>query len=473
MSIFSRIARVFRSQKLDQDLDDELRSHMEMRAADNMKAGMSAEEAQLEARRRFGNPALIKESTRAQRIVLWLESVLQDARFGVRVLRRSRGFTAVAVLTVALTIGATTAVFAVVQSVLLRPLPYGNPDRLITARIFMPLSNREIIVSPQYLVFKDDSRIFEDASAYTWQDFNLSGAGEAERVHGAMTTASFFSTLGIKPNPGRAFTAEEDKSGAQKVAVLSRSFWKRHFNSDAAAVGKPVMLDNEPYVIIGVMPQSFRFPTSLQPDVIIPIALPDYKGGDETRPFMSVGMIGRLKPGVSIQQAQNDLDNVLQQYLAGATVNFARYFEGARVHTHALQADLVGEVRRPLLIILGAVGCVLLIGCLNIASLQLARAVQRSQEVGVRTALGAGKLRLLRQLITENLVLSGCGALGGLLIAVAAVALVRAASLAALPAVAEIRMDFRVLAFAVLITIVSGLFFGMAPALWVNRTDPA
>jgi len=177
MSIFSRIARVFRSQKLDQDLDDELRSHLEMRAADNMKAGMSAEEAQLEARRRFGNPALIKESTRAQRIVLWLESVLQDARFGMRVLRRSRGFTAVAVLTVALTIGATTAVFAVVQSVLLRPLPYGNPDRLITARIFMPLSNREIIVSPQYLVFKDDSSIFEDAGAYTWQDFNLSGAG--------------------------------------------------------------------------------------------------------------------------------------------------------------------------------------------------------------------------------------------------------------------------------------------------------
>ena len=474
MSIFSRMARVFRSQKLDQELDEELRSHLEMRAADNMSAGMSAEEAQLAARRSFGNPALIKESTRAQRIVLWLESVLQDARFGLRMLRRSRGFTAVAMLTVALTIGATTAVFAVVHSVLLRPLPYENPDRLVAISIFMPRANDEIIASPQYLAFKDDSRILEAAGAYSPMDFNLSGMGEAERVHAALATASFFTTLGIHPQPGRAFTTDEDKPGAQKVAVLSRSFWKRHFNSEDGVIGKPVRLDNEPYVIIGVLPQSFRFPdTNLQPDVIIPAALPDFKGGDESKPMMIVNVIGRLRPGVSAGQAQNDLQNVLQQYLAGVTSNFGNFFEGATVHARALQTQLVGAVRRPLLIILAAVGCVLLIGCLNIASLQLARAVQRSQEVGVRTALGAGKLRLLRQLITENLVLSACGALGGLLIALAAVALLRAASLSALPAVTVVRVDARVLAFAVLIAIVSGLLFGLAPALWVNRTDPA
>src|SRR5215472_345262 len=474
MSLFRRIASVFRSHRLDQDLDEELRSHLEMRAADNMSAGMSAEEAQLDARRRFGNAALIKESTRAQRIVLWLESVLQDVRFALRVLRRSPGFTVVAVLTVALTIGATTAVFTVVQSVLLRPLHFENPDRLITASVFMPRFNDEIIASPQYEAFKEDSRVLEDAGAYLRQDLNLSGAGEAERIHAAMATSSFFTTLGIRPHPGRAFTPDEDKPEAQKVVVLSHSFWQRHFSSDEGVIGKRVLLDNTPYVIIGVLPQSFRFPdTNLQPAVIIPAALPSFKGGDESKPMMIVNVIGRVRPGVSVEQAQNDLQNVLQQYLAGTTASFHGFFEGATVHALSLQTQLVGAVRRPLLIILGAVGCLLLIGCLNIASLQLARAVQRSQEVGVRTALGAGKLRVLRQLITENLVLSGCGAIGGLLIALAAVALLRAASLSALPAVAEIRMDSRVLGFAVLITIVSGLFFGMAPALWVNRTDPA
>jgi len=223
-----------------------------------------------------------------------------------------------------------------------------------------------------------------------------------------------------------------------------------------------------------VMPQSFRFPdANLQPDVIIPMALPDFKGGDESKPMMIVNVIGRVRHGISVEQAQDDLQSVLQQYLAAVKPNFGRFFEGATVHARALQTQLVGAVRRPLLIILGAVGCVLLIGCLNIASLQLARAVQRSQEVGVRSALGAGKLRLLRQLITENLVLSGCGALGGLAIALAAVALLRAASLSALPAVALIRMDARVLAFTVLVTLVAGLLFGLAPALWVNRTPPA
>ena len=473
MSLFSRIVSVFRSHKLDQDLDEELRSHMEMRAEDNMSAGMPAEEARFDARRRFGYPALIKESSRAQRIVLWVETVLQDARFGLRMLRRSPGFTLVAILTVALSIGATAAVFTVINSVLLRPLPYENPNRLIVIATFMPHENSEVTASPHYAAFKNNSRILEDAGAYSPEDYNVSGAGEPERLHGTVATASFFSTLGIRPAMGRVFTAEEDKPGAEKVAVITHSLWQRHFNSDNGVVGKTILLDGVPHVIIGVLPRSFRFPDSeLQPELIIPAALPSFSG-DANQPMLIVNVIGRMKPGVPLKQAQSDLQNVFQQYLAGMHSKFGAFFEGASVHTRLLKIELVGPVRRPLLILMAAVGCVLLIGCLNIASLQLARSVQRSQEVGIRSALGAGKLRLLRQLITENLVLSTCGAVGGVLIAVVAASLLRAAKLSALPHVADIRVDLWVLGFTVLITVASGLFFGLAPAIWINRTAPA
>ena len=472
MSLISRIASVFRPRELDEELDEELLSHIEMRAQDNMGAGMSDEEAQVDARRRFGNPAQIKESTRAQRMAVWLETVLQDVRFGFRMLRRTPSFTLVAVLTVALSIGAAAAVFTIVNSVLLHSLPYDNPNRLIVITTFMPRSNQEITASAQYIAFKNNSRVLEDAGAYSWQNYNASGARKAERLHGALTSASFFTTLGIHPAIGRAFTAEEDKPGAQQVAVISYSLWQRYFNSDKGIVGKTIFLDRVDHVIVGVLPQSFRFPDpNLQPDVIIPAAIPS--SSDANQPMLIVKVIGRTKPGISLEQAQADLETAYQQYLASMHSKFGNFFEGSSVHTRFLKTELVGPVRRPLWIIMTAVGCVLLIGCLNIASLQLARAVQRTQEVGMRTALGAGKLRLVRQLITENVVLSCCGAAGGLLIAVLTAALVRAANLSALPHVAEIRVDLPVLAFTVLITLAAGLFFGLAPALWVNRTDPA
>jgi hypothetical protein len=310
MSLVSRIASVFRTRKLDEELDEELFSHMEMRVQDNMAAGMSAEEAQLDARRRFGNPAQIKESTRAQRMAVWLETVLQDARFGFRMLRRTPGFTLVAVLTVALTIGAATAVFTIVNSVLLRPLPYENSDRLIVIATFMPRSNEEITASAQYTAFKNNSRMLEDAGAYSWEDYNASGAGEAERLHGALTSASFFTTLGVRPTIGRAFTAEEDKPGAQKVAVISQSLWQRYFNADNGVVGKTIFLDSVAHVIVGVLPPSFRFPDpDLQPDVIIPAAIPSFS--DANQPMLIVKVIGRTRSGVSLEQAHADLENRL------------------------------------------------------------------------------------------------------------------------------------------------------------------
>lgn len=474
MSLFSRIHSVFRSHKLDQELDEELRSHLEMRALDNVGSGMSSEDAQLDARRRFGNPALIKESTRAQRIVLWLETVLQDARFGLRMLRRTPRFTLVAVLTVALTIGATAAVFTVVNSVLLRSLPYQNPNRLIVISTYMPRFNDETTASAQYAFLKANSRILEDAGAYSPHDYNVRGAGEAERVYGAVATASLFTTLGVQPMMGRVFTAEQDQPGAGKVAVMSYSLWQRYFNSDDTVVGKTIFLDSVPYTIVGVLPQAFRFPDlGLEPDVIVPAMLPPLSSYDSNQPMLIVKVIGRMKSATTLEQAHADLETVYQQYLASLISRFGGFFQNSTVHTRLLKTELVGSVRRPLLIIMTAVGCVLLIGCLNIASLQLARAVQRREEVGMRSALGAGKLRIVRQLITENLVLSCCGAAGGVLLAFAAAALVRAARLRALPHVSDIRVDLWVFAFTVMITIAAGFCFGLAPAMWVNRSDPA
>jgi putative ABC transport system permease protein len=434
---------------------------------------MPAEEARLDAQRRFGNSALIQERTRAEHLVSWLESVVQDIRYGLRTLRRSPAFTIVAILTMVLSIGATTAIFTLVESILLRPLPYAQADRLITAATFMPFENSEVTASPQYMAWRDGNTTLEGIAAYTTGDFNFSGAGEPDRLVGADTTANFFSVLGVSPHIGRTFSRDEDKPGAGHVVVLSHRLWQDRFAKAPDAVGKKITLEGEPYLIVGVMPENFRFPdAALQPDVLVPLGLPAVIPGQDDA-LAIVNVVGRLKPGISVEKAGADLSSIWQQMLSSYTSGARTFFSGSSVHVRGLQAQLVGDMRRGLLVVLAAVGFVLLIGCLNVASLQLARAVQRSPEVGVRSALGAGKARLVRQLLTENLVLSAGGGCGGLGLAFSAVKVVRAARLHALPAIADIHVDARVLAVALLVTLVSGSFFGLAPALWAMRSNPA
>ena len=473
MSLFSRISSVFRSQKLDRELDDELRSHLEMRAADNMKAGMSAEEARLAARRSFGNPALVKESTRAQRIVLWLESVLQDARFGFRMLRRTPSFTLVAILTMILSIGATTAIFALVESILLRPLPYPDADRLVTIATFMPRMNAEITASPQYAAWRDQSGTLLSAAAYDVGNFNVTGPGVPERLVGGYVTANFFSVLGVSLRLGRSFTPEEDQPNATPVAIVSHALWKSRFGVTADVMGKKIILEGVPHAIVGVMPEDFRFPSAaVQPEFVVPIGFPRFTGSE--RDIMRiVRVVGRMKREMAVQKVRADLDSVSQRWLSSYAPDTLRFFSGSSVHVRSLQTELTGNVQRGLFVVLAAVGFVLLIGCLNVASLQLARAVQRGPEVGMRSALGAGKGRLLRQLLTENFVLSFCGGSGGLALAFVAIGLVRKAKLNALPSVVEINVDARVLVVSIVVTLLSGLFFGLAPALWAMRSSPA
>ncbi|HEY3768943.1 MAG TPA: ABC transporter permease [Candidatus Angelobacter sp.] len=473
MSLFSRITSLFRSRKIDQDLEDELRSHLEMRAEDNASAGMSLRESHLNARRRFGNTALIQENARGTHIFVWLESVVQDIRYGLRTLRRSPVFTIVAIVTMVLSIGATTAIFTLVESILLRPLPYPHANQLVTIATFMPRQNAEITASPEFLAWRERSSTLEGAAAYDVENFNFSGAGEPDRLLGVYTTADFFSVLGIAPQLGRTFSTEEDQPGAGHVVVLSHRLWQDRFGMAGDVVGKKIMLEGEPYVIVGVMPENFRFPDATQqPDIMVPLALPHFSPSEKT-PMAIVSVVGRMKPGISLAKAGADLTNVSKQLVASYTAGAQTFFSGSSVRVRSLQTELVGSVQRGLLVVLVAVGFVLLIGCLNVASLQLARAVQRGPEVGVRSALGAGKARLVRQLLTENLVLSFCGGCGGLAVAFLVVKLVRVAKLHALPSVADIHVDARVLTLTLLVTIICGFFFGLAPALWALRSAPA
>jgi putative ABC transport system permease protein len=473
MSLFSRFTNLFRSSKLDHKVEEELRSHLEMRAADNIDAGMNEQEADLDARRRFGNSMLIQEHTRRTRILVWLESILQDVSYGLRTLRRSPGFTIVAIGTMVLSIGATTAIFTLVESILLRPLPYPHANELVTIATFMPRQNSELTASPEYLAWREHSSTLEGAAAYDVENVNFSGAGEPDRLVGAYTTADFFSVLGIPPQLGHTFSSDEDQPSAGHVVVLSHKLWQDRFDMAGDVVGKKIMLEGESYLIVGVMPEDFRFPdAALQPDVLVPLALP-HRTPNANDPMAIVSVVGRLKSGIPIEKAGADLSSVSQQLIASYPAGAQTFFSGSSVHVRSLQTQLVGDVQRSLLVVLAAVGFVLLIGCLNVASLQLARAVQRGPEVGVRSALGASKARLVRQLLTENLVLSFAGGCGGLALAFLAVKLVRAAKLHALPSMADIHVDARVLTVTLLATIVSGFFFGLAPALWATRSAPA
>jgi putative ABC transport system permease protein len=473
MSVFSRFANLFRSQRLDHDLDEEMQSHLAMRAEDNARAGMTEHDAQLDARRRLGNETLLREKMHQVRTLHWLETILQDMRYGLRMLRRSPGFAFVAVLTMALSIGATTAVFTLVESVLLRPLPYREAGRLVTITATMPRLHREIAASPDYFAWRDSNHTLAGAAGYDVADFNFSGAGDPDRLKGAYTTANFFSVLGIQPQLGRGYTTDEDKPGAANVAVLCYSLWQTRFQGATDVAGRKILLDGEPTLVIGVMPKAFRFPdATVQPEFLVPLRLHPFKA-DPSQPMRLMKVLARTNSGVSLERARYDLDNLSQQLTASFPVGLQRLFASRSVLVRSLQTELVGGVQRSLWVALAAVGFVLLIGCLNIASLQLARAIQRGPEVGIRSALGAGKGRLLRQLFTENLVLSSCGACGGLALALGAVRLARAAKLHALPVISDLHVDGWVLAFTMLITIASGFLFGLAPALWAARSDPA
>jgi len=454
--------RLSRRNQMEAQLEKELSFHLEQHTAQLVARGVAPDEARRQARLALGGPEQVKEKCRDARGTRWLEDFLQDARYALRTFRRKPGFTLVALLILSLGIGATTVMFAVINSVLLRPLSYPEPDRLITLHRFTEAFGESWGFSNfDFIDAKRDSQTLAVA-AWTYAGGTISEPGEPEYVNGRRISAELFSTLGISPLQGRAFRPDEDRPGAAPVAIISFALWQRDFGGAPSTIGRTFVYEGKPYTVVGIAPAGFQLDG--EADVFTPL-----QQEQSTDPRMQnrgahfLRTVARLRPGFGLAEGRAELA-LIARHLAE---EYPKSNAGVSITAYPLQKEFVGDVGSTLWLLLCAVGLVLLIACVNIASLLLARAVSRERELAMRVALGAGRGRLARQCLTESALLGVGGGVLGVVLAFVSVHPFVAFWPGSLPRAEEVHLDWRVQVFAVCASLVSGLLFGLAPALRV------
>jgi putative ABC transport system permease protein len=445
------------------ELDDELHAHLEMLTEESIRKGMNVDEARRHAKLKLGNDFRTQEDFRRQAGLPFLEVLRQDLRYGLRMLRRSPAFAAIAVLTLALGIGANTGIFSVVNGVLLQPLPYEASSRLMDVFSSAPSRGFQDFSStspPDFRALRERNRTFASLSAYYTNSFNLAGPDLPERLRADIVSWEYFNTLGVKPALGRAFLPGEEKWGNHRVAVVSHKFWRSHLNADPDLSHGILSLNGEPYNVVGVMPDSFYTQNAVQ--LWAPMAWKPKDVYDSHNNYF-LEMTGRLKSGSTQQQARADLNSIMLEISRQFPEN-----KGIGAGLQPLRQAWVGDVQLPLLVLLSAVGFVLLIACVNLANLMLARSAGRQKETAIRSALGASRGRLMTQLITESILLSLIGGLLGLALAYVSLNLLPLAR-NILPRMQQIKLDVSVLLFTFIVSILTGVLFGLMPALQNSR----